>query len=52
MASKKPGPCDYLKSQVYLNKPTTISQLKENINEEISAVPRSMRQRVFQRVRN
>lgn len=46
-------PCDfflwgYLKSRVYHNKPTTISQLKQNIHEEIAAIPGSMCQRVFQ----
>ncbi|CAK1591148.1 unnamed protein product [Parnassius mnemosyne] len=50
-------PCDfflwgYLKSRVYLNKPTTISQLKQNIHEEIAAIPRSMCQRVFQSLRS
>ena len=50
-------PCDfflwgYLKSRVYHNKPTTISQLKDNIHEEIAAIHRSMCQRVFQSLRN
>ena len=50
-------PCDfflwgYLKSRVYHNKPTTISQLKENIHEEIAAIHRSMCQLVFQSLRS
>ncbi|XP_046962436.1 uncharacterized protein LOC124531912 [Vanessa cardui] len=42
----------YLKSRVYANKPTTIAQLKENIREEMSAIPRAMCQKVFTNLRN
>lgn len=42
----------YLKSRVYANKPTTIAQLKNNICEEMSAIPRTMCQRVFTNLRS
>jgi len=41
----------YLKSCVYANKPTTIAQLKDNIREQMSAIPQEMCQRVFTNLR-
>ena len=32
----------YLKSKVYVNKPRTVEELKENIREEIAAIPAEM----------
>jgi hypothetical protein len=43
--------CDYflwgfLKSRVFISKPTTIAELKQSINEEIVAIPEQMTRRV------
>ena len=32
----------YLKSKVYVNKPRTVAELKDNIREEIAAIPAEM----------
>ena len=32
----------YLKSRVYVNKPRTVEELKDNIREEIAAIPAEM----------
>ena len=32
----------YLKSKVYVNKPRTVEELKDNIREEIAAIPAEM----------
>lgn len=42
----------YLKSRVYSNNPATINQLKTNIQEEMTAIPRAMCQRVFTNLRS
>lgn len=41
----------YLKSKVYSNNPATINQLKTNIREEMTAIPRAMCERVFTNLR-
>lgn len=42
----------YLKSKVYLRRPRTIEELKENIRNEITAIPMGTLQRVMGNLRN
>ena len=37
----------YLKSRVFISKPRTIAELKQNIKEEIAAIPEQMTRRVM-----
>jgi hypothetical protein len=48
--------CDYflwgfIKSRVFISKPTTIAELKQSINEEIAAIPEQMTRRVMDNLR-
>lgn len=42
----------YLKSKVYLNRPHTIQELKENIRNEIRLIPMNMLERVMNNLQN
>jgi hypothetical protein len=41
----------FLKSRVFISKPTTIAELKQSINEEIAAIPEQMTRRVMDNLR-
>ena len=42
----------YLKSKVYVNKPRTVEELKDNIREEIEAIPAEMLENAAKRAQN
>jgi hypothetical protein len=46
--AKSPDLWRYLKSKVYEKKPRTTEDLKQNIREEMAAIPPTMLQRVMQ----
>ena len=51
------SPCDfflwgYLKARVYVNRPQSLENLKDNIREEIANIPSDMLVRVMENTRN
>jgi hypothetical protein len=45
------NPCDYLKAQVYQHCPVTFGGFKEELGQEVAAIPHEMTRRVMEKYR-